>query len=400
MSDEKALLSAIWEHPHEDTPRLVYADWLDEHEQPERAEFIRVQIELARLGEWDDSPRKAELERREKQLWAKHAKTWKTGLSPFLQKRAGFHRGFPAPPLREMPSSKFVKLTADDFAGAPLWSFHFPGNTRLILILLACPHLLRIGTLDLSYWLELPAQWRRFATSPHVRNIAELNVGGSRSGDEGVAELAANAGGLPHLWRLDLEGNDLTPHGIEALVASPLADGLRDLHLFMNALGSAGVQVLAGAPRLGRLERLNIVRCEGDVHRPITREAVVALFASPHLRALKDLTLDPTRFDAADVEALCATRPVFCLRALRLYSILTKIGDGGAEALAAWPALEDVRVLHLHSNSIGAVGARALARSPYLNKVTELRLDLNPLRSDAVAVKALRDRFGAAVQVD
>ena len=30
MSDEKALLAAIWEHPHEDTPRLVYADWLDE----------------------------------------------------------------------------------------------------------------------------------------------------------------------------------------------------------------------------------------------------------------------------------------------------------------------------------------------------------------------------------
>ena len=41
MSDEKALLAAIWEHPHEDTPRLMYADWLDEHGQPERAEFIR-----------------------------------------------------------------------------------------------------------------------------------------------------------------------------------------------------------------------------------------------------------------------------------------------------------------------------------------------------------------------
>ena len=64
MSDEKALLAAIWEHPHEDTPRLMYADWLQENAQPERAEFIRLQIELARLGEWDESPRKVELQKR------------------------------------------------------------------------------------------------------------------------------------------------------------------------------------------------------------------------------------------------------------------------------------------------------------------------------------------------
>jgi uncharacterized protein (TIGR02996 family) len=31
VSDEDALLAAIREHPDEDTPRLAYADWLDEH---------------------------------------------------------------------------------------------------------------------------------------------------------------------------------------------------------------------------------------------------------------------------------------------------------------------------------------------------------------------------------
>jgi uncharacterized protein (TIGR02996 family) len=40
-SDEAHLLAAIAEAPDEDTPRLVYADWLDEHDQPERAEFSR-----------------------------------------------------------------------------------------------------------------------------------------------------------------------------------------------------------------------------------------------------------------------------------------------------------------------------------------------------------------------
>ena len=48
MSDETALLAAIRAAPDDDAPRLIYADWLDEHGQPERAEFIRVQCELAR----------------------------------------------------------------------------------------------------------------------------------------------------------------------------------------------------------------------------------------------------------------------------------------------------------------------------------------------------------------
>ena len=49
MSDETALLAAIVAFPDEDTPRLVYADWLQEDGQPDRAEFIRVQCEYARL---------------------------------------------------------------------------------------------------------------------------------------------------------------------------------------------------------------------------------------------------------------------------------------------------------------------------------------------------------------
>src|SRR5205823_3346972 len=32
----------IADAPDDDAPRLVYADWLDEHGQPERAEFVRL----------------------------------------------------------------------------------------------------------------------------------------------------------------------------------------------------------------------------------------------------------------------------------------------------------------------------------------------------------------------
>ena len=44
-SDGDALLRAICEHPAEDTPRLVYADWLQENGNADRAEFIRLQCE-------------------------------------------------------------------------------------------------------------------------------------------------------------------------------------------------------------------------------------------------------------------------------------------------------------------------------------------------------------------
>jgi uncharacterized protein (TIGR02996 family) len=47
-AEEEAFLRAIVENPDDDTPRLVFADWLDEHDDP-RGEFIRVQCQLATL---------------------------------------------------------------------------------------------------------------------------------------------------------------------------------------------------------------------------------------------------------------------------------------------------------------------------------------------------------------
>lgn len=41
MDDGQALLRAVLEFPEEDTPRLIYADWLQEHGEPERADRIR-----------------------------------------------------------------------------------------------------------------------------------------------------------------------------------------------------------------------------------------------------------------------------------------------------------------------------------------------------------------------
>ncbi len=48
-ADELALLRGVEAAPDDDLPRLVYADWLDEHGRHARAEFIRVQCELASI---------------------------------------------------------------------------------------------------------------------------------------------------------------------------------------------------------------------------------------------------------------------------------------------------------------------------------------------------------------
>jgi uncharacterized protein (TIGR02996 family) len=91
MTHDEAFLQAIIENPDDDTPRLVYADWLDEHGQEERAEFIRVQCELARLT--SDDPRRPKLKTRERELLNEHQREWAGPLGRWAYPNE-FRRGF------------------------------------------------------------------------------------------------------------------------------------------------------------------------------------------------------------------------------------------------------------------------------------------------------------------
>jgi uncharacterized protein (TIGR02996 family) len=73
VNEREALLRAVCENPDEDTPRLVFADWLQENGDEARAEFIRLQIRFAR-GNYLPSE-EARLKRRLKKLNA-HTKQW------------------------------------------------------------------------------------------------------------------------------------------------------------------------------------------------------------------------------------------------------------------------------------------------------------------------------------
>lgn len=59
MSVEGALLAAVGADPDDDLRRLVHADWLEEHDQPQRAAFIRSQIDYARAEPFSPAARAA-----------------------------------------------------------------------------------------------------------------------------------------------------------------------------------------------------------------------------------------------------------------------------------------------------------------------------------------------------
>ena len=85
MTTEQALLASILADPANNQSRLILADWWEENGQAERAEFVRVQIQLA---EWDCRPMWhscgptkngslcQEFRRREDQLIAAHKWKW------------------------------------------------------------------------------------------------------------------------------------------------------------------------------------------------------------------------------------------------------------------------------------------------------------------------------------
>src|SRR5215471_10058848 len=87
MTDRQALLAAIIAEPDEDTPRLAFADWLDEQGgRPNafRAEFIRTEVALTREEPWSKPWRALraalaklnhkvfELDRKHKLPWVAH----------------------------------------------------------------------------------------------------------------------------------------------------------------------------------------------------------------------------------------------------------------------------------------------------------------------------------------
>lgn len=363
-----AFLQDSKDHPEDDTPRLILADWLEDHDDEPRAEFLRVQLQLARPG--NHSQRRA-LQERERQLIAQYASGW---LAPLDQQTAtwSFQRGLARLALvgRDGTASDLLDLVGTEaYAWVDSLAFHGlrAEDVTLLVQSRAQPgspvtNGTEPGLLGGLTGFHLPHGNRivgeplaALAASPSLRRLVTLDLSWAILGDAGAAVL----GSSPFLGRLTtllLPGNALTNAGVRALTSSHLAR-LATLNLAHNPIGVEGARALAETPFLTRLVNLDLHQCGiGDA-------GLVMLAASPVLGRLGVVDLDSN-----------------------------DIGDEGVVALASSPSLSRLTTIDLRGNRIGSRGAHALAASPYLEHLECLQLYRNRLKDADVLL--LRERFG------
>ncbi len=355
MSDEKALLAAIWEHPHEDTPRLMYADWLDEcggKSNAARAEFIRVQCQLANLD--GNDLRYDALQKREKELQEKWDKPWRKAMPKGCKQSCNYTRGFPVPYLGQFSINGLVKLGHERLSAAPSWRYHYGVYGRHLDQLLAWPYLHRLEMFALRP--DLPDDWaKRLADCDNLRNVTDLQlIDCWLSADDMKAILDAWTG--RHLRKLRFDTADET--ALHVLAEHPVAAGLRSLVIEESRV-------------------------------PIS--AVRTLLRSKYLTQLIDFTFEDGRMGDDLVAELVEWPAVSKLRELSLAG--NRLTNAGSQALADCPALANLRSLWLSDNDIGATGLKGLAASPHLARVTRFGIYDNPGTKSEAARNELAKRF-------
>ncbi len=263
MTQDEAFLQAIVENPDDDSVRLIYADWLDEHDQTDRAAFIRLQCELATLER--NAPRGAELKARERELLAEHEEEW--APLPRVVGARKFERGF----LDQ------VELPAKGFSQLPT-------------IFSVCPTVRQLRLVG-RFRSGKPSM-RVIAASPYLARLTSLAIirGCYNIGAEAVRVLV----GSPHvggLTGLSLTDNAIGPGGVVAITTAPLLRNLTSLSLSLYGfrpeefIGVEAAEALASSPYLTRLSHLRLTSCLiGD-------QVCRVLAAAPNLTNLNTLDL-------------------------------------------------------------------------------------------------------------
>jgi uncharacterized protein (TIGR02996 family) len=287
MSDHQTFFQAIQDRPDDDAPRLVFADWLEERGEVERAEFIRTQCQLARQA---DPPRA--LADRIEELLTVHQEEW-TDLA-FAQ-----WLGHPKKTCHNPQGHDFCKLVAQGIrarceldrlpAGDPRRAYR---QRRL--------RLLGERIEEEHDYLEATCSTPLFDTVEFRRGFVEKAV----VQDFAVILFAEALPDLGVLRELEIENDataDIGDQAIERLVS--VLDRLRlrtlDSAAAIEELGT--VRLLAAAPAARALERLAVWFDFGDDGEA----AVAVLAASPHLAGLRTLEVEHSRtFTDAAAEAV------------------------------------------------------------------------------------------------
>lgn len=176
MSDRDAFLRAIRANPDDDTARLVFADWLDERDDP-LGQFIRVQLELEPIRHRIDNPRAVELHEREDEFLRRHRDEW-VGVAVPFQNPADFgpvfRRGLPDYACLSLDT--FLAHGEALFAACPtLREVALYGLANRCSELTLSPLLGKLDTLEIADWLT-EDDAISLSVSPHLGRISRFKL--------------------------------------------------------------------------------------------------------------------------------------------------------------------------------------------------------------------------------
>jgi uncharacterized protein (TIGR02996 family) len=359
---DRAFIATIIESPDDDAPRLIYADWLDEQGEADRAEFIRLQIREARMAVHD--PELPAIRARANELRQAHHIEWASRLP----QHEGVHwemfrRGFFVAVKFEHPDSFFAHVNSV-FAAGPIQELRLHQFGHFHAPRLAGTEQLRsVRTLDLNDGNKLAnVGTEALMGSRYLKNLSALKLGVNGLGSAGVRSIAM-ASYARSLKYLRLEHNDLFDEGLRFIADSPALTHLEQLDLEHTRTGDDGLRFLAASRRIRRLRGLYLS------HNQIADEGLIALSRSDIVTDVRELFLSRNSITCA-----------------------------GLSVLANSPKFAQLQGLYLRRNRIRDEGARALAESPFLGHIRELQLSENPI-SPGPAMQ-LQRRFGSRVYLD
>ncbi|MCI0705504.1 MAG: TIGR02996 domain-containing protein, partial [Planctomycetia bacterium] len=247
---------AVKDHPDDDTPRLVLADWLEEHGDrfdTARARYIRQHIAEARGLQ---RPPVSDQVRRDQ---AELLQRW---LEPFGDFKSGwdFERGLPR---LKVAGPRFLKedvpalLTSEAFAFVQFVHFTDAGGPRMEAMA-AMPEFRFVPGVHLYPFSAFGADSAaRFFASPNLSGLRQIEFRSVKPGAVGMQALAANPA-LTRLRKLSLAHNKLVDKAVTALAAGTHLANLTYLDLSDNNIGDAGAEAIAASATLANLRELNL----------------------------------------------------------------------------------------------------------------------------------------------
>lgn len=211
MTDQAALLAAIAASPDDDTLRLAYADWLDEHGgemDAARAEFIRLSVRRARFEReraWG-GPEWAAASARWDHLMLRWDAAWRHDLPVGFEFLSGYHRG--------------LSYLARGHASALLQAGDDPRLRGILHLELT----LDVPPSQLPAVADAVCRLVTVLAADSPARIGRLLLGGAGRGDPGV-EVLRDSQGFLRLAHLPLRWKGVTAEDVRTLLGSALAGG-------------------------------------------------------------------------------------------------------------------------------------------------------------------------------